>query len=111
MAKRIPGPYDEKVLPILAADKKLRSSLYDVRERLRILQDSVGPHFILGYYSRADDQLIELERELRAAADAIANWKAVSAGMSSDEYYKLYSENEAVRRGEKKARERARAGT
>jgi hypothetical protein len=110
MAKRIPGPYDEKILPILAADKNLRSRLYDVKERVRILHGLVGPHYIFGYYSRAEDELKALEGELRAAADAIANWKEVSAEMPSDEYYKLYSENEAARRG-KKARKRARAGT
>ncbi len=99
MAKRIPGPHDEKVLPIKGADQELKTALQDVLENLRWLAKQVNARYIIGFalirLFEADNT--DLEAQLRRAADAIANWRAVSQGISEQEYGQLNHANEEAR--------------
>jgi uncharacterized membrane-anchored protein YhcB (DUF1043 family) len=108
MAKRIPGPHDELVLPIQRADQEIKASLQDVLDHLRRLTQQVNPHYSIGFslMARCKAEGYDLEAELRRTADALANWRKVSQALSEERYYELNSANEKARRERMKDKRR-----
>jgi hypothetical protein len=106
MAKRIPGPHNDKVLPIQKADQEIKSSFQDVLNHLKMLAQRINPYAILGFkvLELLESENLNLEAELRRAADALAKWREVTQGMTEDAYYELNHANEEARRQSMKER-------
>jgi hypothetical protein len=108
MPKRIPGPYDESVLPIQKADQELRRSLHDVLCSLQRFALRIKPYYLIGFHLDAifASEKEDLEAELRSVADALANWRNATQGITEKAYLDLNRLNEAVRKQKMKENRR-----
>src|SRR5690242_18820248 len=108
MPKRIPGPHDERVLPIQRPDPEIKTSLQAVLDRLRRLSQQVNPRYITGFslMAHGKEDGYDLKADLRRAADALASWRKLTPAMGEAEYYELHSTNEQARRAKMKEKRR-----